>query len=619
MIRSHALSACLAATLLAGCVTPSRAQSVADADLAITRVAVIDVERGRVVPDQSVLIKGNRIVAVGPSARTRLAAGVRTIDGNGKYLIPGLWDMHVHIGPDPARVEMPLFIAHGVTGVRVMGADRPSAVPEKTPGLDQHRQLQAAVSSGTVVGPRLMALGSWLVNGPAGISDAMPAFYKARTREEGQQLARYFKERGFDFVKVYNNLPRDGFFGLAEEANRLGLRFAGHEPGTLSALELSNAGQASIEHSRVFLFNCFAGADSLQKGLLQAASQTIRMRRMVDEYDAARCAEVFRTFAKNRTYITPTHVTRRMDAFADDSAYRRDARMRYIPLRQRVAWLEDADGMVASDSSAAGRKAFMDFYRKGLTLTNDAYRAGVPVMLGTDAGDSFVFPGASVHDELGELVKAGLSPAEALKAATMSGAEFLGNSTEFGSVAAGKYADLVLLDANPLTDIANARRIHGVVMNGRAFDRVQLDSMLAGVEVAIRPTPQVQLWAAASLGDTAGITQALAAGARIDSLDTQQTSSGRRALNYAALRNRAAAVQLLITRGATLDLANNTGFTPVHHAVEGGSREALSVLIAAGADVTKTTTGGARAVDMAKARGNQAMVSMLEAAAARRR
>lgn len=152
-----------------------------------------------------------------------------------------------------------------------------------------------------------------------------------------------------------------------------------------------------------------------------------------------------------------------------------------LRLAQQKAWATDADGMVASDSSAAGRKSYMDFYRKGLTLTNDAYRAGVPVMLGTDANDSFVYPGASVHDELGELVKAGLSPAEALRAATLSGATYLGRTSEFGTVQAGRFADLLLLDANPLSDIANSQSIHAVVMNGRVFDRSALDSMLATV------------------------------------------------------------------------------------------------------------------------------------------
>ena len=175
-----------------------------------------------------------------------------------------------------------------------------------------------------------------------------------------------------------------------------------------------------------------------------------------------------------------------MDAFADDSAYRNDPRLRFIPTAQRFRWNADASGMVRSDSSPAGRKSFMDVYRKGLELTAAAHRAGVPIMLGTDAGDSFVFPGSSVHDELEELVAAGLSPADALKAATWSGAEFLGRTADLGSVRAGAFADLVLLDANPLDDIRAVRRIHAVIMNGRYLDRSTLDTLLAAVETAAK-------------------------------------------------------------------------------------------------------------------------------------
>jgi hypothetical protein len=315
----------------------------------------------------------------------------------------------------------------------------------------------------------------------------MPKFFKAVTAEDGRELARYFKQRGVDFIKVYNGISREAFFALAEEARTLNLPFAGHEPNGISAIDISNAGQRSIEHSRIFLLNCFSGADSMRQRLLQIPATALR-RRMVDGYDPAICAEVFRTFARNRTYITPTHGTRKMDAFADDSAYRHDPRLKYVPMIQQAGWNLDAFRMIASDSSRAGRKAFMDFYTKGLELTAAAYRAGVPVMVGTDANDSFVYPGFSVLDELDELVKAGLTPAQALDAATRTGAEFLGRTSEFGSVQAGHAADLILLDANPLADIRNTRRINAVVLNGRYLDRAALDSLLTSAEAkAKRP------------------------------------------------------------------------------------------------------------------------------------
>ena len=599
--------------LLAGCAAATQGTPPVDADLAISGVAVVDVERGAIVPEQTVLVRGNRIVDVGPSSRIRAGAGVRTIDGQGRYVMPGLWDMHAHIHftGRSTEIEFPLFIAHGVTGVRVMGSDRPNVNPTLTPLLGMHRSWQSRIDAGTLVGPRIMALAGWAVNGNSGITDSMPAFYRARNAEEGQQLARYFKERGFDFIKIYNNVSREGYFGIAEESRKIGIPIAGHEPGRVSAIEISNAGQRSLEHSRIFLFNCWPGADSMVKGLLRA-SQAITRQRMVDEYDPGTCAEVFRTFVRNGTWITPTHLTRKLDAFADNAAFRNDPRRKYVLLPQQVGWLQDADGMVAGDSSSAGRKSFMDFYTKGLELTGAAHRAGVRVMLGTDSGDSFVFYGDGVHDELGELVKAGLTPAEALRAGTVAGAEYLGRAAEFGTVKTGRYADLVLLDANPLEDIANSRKIRAVLFNGRLFERAALDSMLAAVERTVKPTAQQELWAGATLGDTAMIARALAGGAKVDSLDTMMGPAGRRALNYAAAANRAAAIRLLLARGAGINLTNNTGFTPVHHAAESGSLDALRALVAAGADLTIKNRAGVLPIDTARRRNHQAAIAILE-------
>ena len=463
---------------------PAAAQTARDT-LAITNVNVIDVRSGQVSRGQTILIAGDRIARVDAAARVRTNA--TTLDGTGKYVIPGLWDMHAHLtlSGKPIDIEMPLFVANGVTGVRVMGADCRIRTTVTMNCLESHREWQTRINAGELLGPRLVLLGSWPVNGPEGVPDTLPAFFRSTTAEHGRDLARYFKERGVDFIKVYNGVSREAYFALAAEARAIGLPFAGHEPAGVSAIEISDAGQRSLEHSRIFLFNCYAGADSVRRNLLRL-SGTARARKMIDEFDAGICANVFRTFARNRTWISPTHVTRRMDAFAHDSTYRADPRMKYIPQFQRFRWNLDARRMFMSDSSAAGRKAFMDFYLKGLELTGAAFRAGVPVMLGTDAGDSFVFPGFSVHDELVELTKAGLTPAQALRAATLSSAEYANRATDFGTVEPGRFADLVLLDANPLEEIVNTQRIHVVIRAGRVFDRAALDRLLAGVEAAAK-------------------------------------------------------------------------------------------------------------------------------------
>ena len=445
----------------------------------IKNVTVVDVIRGELVGRRDITISNGRIYGVDRSVSVSHA---QVIDGTGKYVIPGLFDMHAHmtLSGRPTRIEMPLFIANGVTAVRVMNADCRVPRPGVMGCLEQYREWQKQIEEGALLGPRLLALASWTVNGPRGITDSMPPYFKAITRDDGQQLARYFKQRGVDLVKIYQDIPREGFLGFAEEARKLNLPFGGHDPTALSLIEISNAGMTSVEHARLFLNECFPGSAAWRKGQPVWPTQLRRMQ--VDQHDTQKCNEVFQVMAGNKTWYVPTHLTRKMDAFADDSVYRHDERMKYIPSLQRLRWNADATSMVRSDSSRAGRQSFMDYYRKGLQLTGAAFRAGVPIMLGTDAGDSFVFPGFAVHDELEQLVMAGLTPAEALKTATYNPAVYLGHTNDFGSIEKGRRADLILLDANPLENVAHTRRIHAVIFGGKYLDRAALDTLLAEVE-----------------------------------------------------------------------------------------------------------------------------------------
>jgi hypothetical protein len=440
--------------------------------------------------DQTVLLRGDRIAHIGPATEVPVPSGAQVLDARGKFLIPGLWDMHVHLRgrTAPTDIDMPLYVANGVTGVRDMSSDCYGKVDAEAGCIADLRRWQRQLEAGELLGPRLLALGSWGVNGPS-LPDGLPPFFAARTREEGQELARYFAVRGVDFIKVLSRIPPEGYRGLAEEARRHGLHLAGHEPLAMSAVEVSQAGQRSIEHARVFLTNCFPGAEEFRKSGQGPTPSTRWSRRMVDEHEPARCTEVFRHLARNGTRYVPTHVTRRFDAYTHDAAFRSDARSRYVPRPSWEEWNRDADRTDASDPSPEGRQARMDFYRKGLELTGAAHRAGVAVLAGTDAGDSYVFPGFSLHDELEELVKAGLTPAEALEAATWRGAVFLGRESDAGSVEPGKLADLVLLDADPLEDIRHTRRIHAVVLGGRLLDREALDRLLHRAAEAARPRP----------------------------------------------------------------------------------------------------------------------------------
>ncbi len=474
---------------LAAC-TLAHALSAQPAPLAITHVNVVRLDGAAVLPDQTVLVQGGRITRMGPAGRLKVPRGARLLDSRGKYLIPGLWDMHVHIRGriSPTRIDLPLFVANGVTGVREMASDCFGRMDESAGCIADLRAWQRQIERGELLGPRLLLLGSWGVNGP-GVPDSLPAFFSARTAEEGHLLARYFHRRGADFIKVLSRVPREGYLGLAEEAARLGIPLAGHDPGALSASEVVAAGQRTVEHARVFLTNCFAGADEYRRSAPGATPSADWSRRMVDGYDPSLCAPLFRAFTTNRTAYVPTHLTRRVDAHASDPALRNDARLKFVPRAWRDEWSRDADRTVMAGPLAADARARFDFSRKGLEITGAAYAAGVQVLVGTDSGDSYVFPGFSVHDEMAELVKAGLTPAQALRAATSDPARFLGRTNDFGSVEPGKVADLVLLDADPLRDIANTRRIAAVVFGGKVLDRAALDAMLLRAEQAAREEP----------------------------------------------------------------------------------------------------------------------------------
>lgn len=451
-------------------------------ELAIANVNVVDVRAGVILPNRTVLIAGDRISAVTAGDQI-LSPGMTVVDAGGGFMIPGLWDMHAHLrgnGTPPWLTTdwlMPLVLAHGVTGVRDMTSDCDG--PGQGPVcLSQMLEWQESIESGALLGPRLMALSSFQIN---------PPWSYEVSEEEARRVVQALAGMGVSNLKIYDRLAPEALAWISDEAFRLGLSVWGHVPLRMGAREASRAGLRSIEHARDFLFDCFPGAVEFRANAASSTAPVEMMRRMVDEHDIDACAAVFAELVDNGTWYVPTHVTRRRDAFAGDTAFRDDPRARFILPDIQVDFVRHLDRIVAADSSAGGA-TFMDFYLKGLAITGAAHRAGVPIMVGSDAPDPFVFPGSAVHDEMGELVAAGLSPAEALRAATWNGAVFLDVTDSHGTVEPGKLADLVLLDANPLEYIGNTRRIRALLFGGRYFDRTALDQLLDQVlEATTRP------------------------------------------------------------------------------------------------------------------------------------
>ena len=461
---------------------PAATPVVTGHPVAFVGATLVDVERGVSVPGRTVVVDRGRIAAVGAEGTVALPARAARIDARGMYLMPALWDMHTHVFAVSPLLDLPLYVAYGVTNVRDMQGCPRAGDPFIACAADKRRWTREA-REGRLVGPRILASTSFMANGP-GMRERLsgvPHFFGTETPEDGRAFVRHHAAQGVQAIKVYDRLPRAAYLAIVDEAGRLGLDVVGHRPLGVSALEAAAAGQKSVEHARVFLHESFPGSAAL-RAAAEAGGWREDRRRMVDEHDPAMAAAIFAAFAKHGTWYVPTHLTRWRDAYADQPAVREDTLLRYLHPLLRWQLVEDLDATLTSDTSEAARQGFRDFYRKGLALTGTAHRAGVPILAGTD----YAVAGADLHRELEQLVAAGLSPGDALRTATVNPARYVGLESEYGSIAPGKVADLILVAADPLADIRNTQRIQAVVFNGNLYDRRALDGLHARVRERAR-------------------------------------------------------------------------------------------------------------------------------------
>jgi imidazolonepropionase-like amidohydrolase len=450
--------------------------------LVLTHVTVIDATGALARPDMTVVIAGDRITELDSAKQMPVPNDAHVVDGTGKFLIPGLWDMHVHwYGYDKAYLR--LFIANGVTGVRVMW------------GAPIHFQWRKEIQERALPAPR-MVIASTIVDGPKPI---WPASIGVSNESEARQVVRKVKQAGADFVKVYSALPREAYFAIADEAKKQGLPFAGHVPDSVSAKEASDAGQKSIEHLTGILAACSTQEQEWRKGMLEAfsnlpegerrvprpASTRPLTRLVLENFSPEKAATLFSRFRQNHTWQCPTFTVLRAFANLDNKEFTHDPRLKYMPATMRTQW-DPARDFRFKERGAEDFDLARLVYKKHLEIVGMMHKAGVPFLSGTDVGNPYCFPGFSLHDELALLVRAGLTPMEALQAATLNPARFLGREKDLGTVEKGKMADLVLLEASPLEDISNTQKINAVVLNGHLLDRPTLDKMLTDVEAAAK-------------------------------------------------------------------------------------------------------------------------------------
>lgn len=446
---------------------------IASDQLVITNVNVVDVRAGQIGHNLTVILKNGHISSVAKVALIGSGRDIRVVNASGKFMIPGLWDMHVHTagGSAPAwdeKIVYPLEIVNGVTGVRDMGGD----VALLTRRRDR-------IAKGELFGPHLMLAGPFLSTGK---SDEQTI--AVNNPVEGRQAVEAVKKQKLDFVKILS-LSHDSYVAVAQESQKEHISFVGHVPDSVSVAEASASGQRSIEHLSGFFLSCSGKEGELRQRRLEALAKrdwaTYHATEMqaMSSYDSDKAYGLFLQLVDNSTWQVPTLIWDQADAHIDDPALTTDVRLKYVPASVRAQW----DPAILLKRTTPERLADLkQEAARYIELARAMRRAGVPFMAGSDGPDPYVYPGFSLHDELELLVKAGFSNLQALQAATFNPALFMGKLDEYGSVDRGRVADLVLLDADPLDDIRNIRKIDSVIVGGRLFTREDLDKMLADVE-----------------------------------------------------------------------------------------------------------------------------------------
>ncbi len=398
---------------------------LAAAGIAVQDVTVIDVALGTARPHMTVVIDEGKIARVGAAASIQIPANTRIVAGRDKFLIPGLWDMHVHLF---YKQYLPLFIAFGVTGVQDMGSD-----------FSKVKVWRDEIEQGSAIGPRILTSGPPVDGGPS--EDPKLPVLVARNAAQGRQAFDQLYKMDVDFIKVLSLLPRDAYFALAEQARHWDLRMVGHIPSNVTAQEAVEARQKSLEH----MFGISKSVSTEEQAV-----------------------KFFERCTLTGTRVSPTLVLWLRMSHMDDTKLMSNPLLAVVPASIRNTWPD------VSDDPDSLRTQVWRIYR----LVALAKQAKTEILAGTDTGDPYVVPGAALQDELEQLVEAGLTPRDALEAATLAPARFFETENEMGSIEKGKLADLVLLDANPLDDIRNTRKIRGVFSHGRYYARKDLDSIL---------------------------------------------------------------------------------------------------------------------------------------------
>jgi hypothetical protein len=455
-------------------VTPT---AVSRPPLIFTHVNIVDVVTGKTRRDMTLVVSGNRIVSIHPTRAARVPSGAEIVASSRKYLIPGLWDMHVHafaspestiaLGRRATDVYFPQFLGAGVTGIRDMGG-----------WVDTVMAVRRRVQTHEVLGPRIVAAGR-LFGGKNPWAPSSPHAWVITNPDSARIVVDSMRRAGANFIKVHDLLKRDVYFAIAAAAREVNLPLVGHMRPEVSVAEAIDAGQVGMEHVPIeFVVACAGGGtreannfyDQWIKGGWSAFIRGTAS--LWGAKDSAKCDAILKRMKDAGVHVTPTLVLR-----MQDSAFLARVNVSYLTPASRSTC-----ATTVKDWGSVADSLRSLYYRTTFDILRVLHRAGVGILAGTDGPGSCLLPGSSLHEELENLVRAGLSPLDALRTATLEPARFMGLADSLGTIERGKVADLVLLDANPLRDIRNTRLVAGVVADGqwissKDFQRMEREAL----------------------------------------------------------------------------------------------------------------------------------------------
>jgi hypothetical protein len=445
--------------LCIACFTACAGQSPvsnAEREVVFINVNVVPMDHERILSNQTVVTKSGRVTAMGDPKKIKYSKQAIVIDGKGKYLMPGLAEMHAHVPPvddlEPMKDVLMLFALNGVTTIRGML------------GHPKHLELRAKVKSGEIFGPHFYTTGPSI----NGMSVTSP--------EAGAEMVRKQKQAGYDFLKLHPGLSRVKFDSIAATAHRVSIPFAGHVSFGVGVWRAIDAGYSSIDHLDGFIEGLVPGIETMVE------QQTGPFGLFVaNKADTTRIPQLMEALKKNKIWVVPTQSLAERwfspDYTSDD--FKRSNDVKYMNPKVVEQWINSKNGLMTDPMfNVTDAKYFVGLRRK---LIRECQRNGVGLLLGCDAPQIFNVPGFSTHNELAYLVGSGLTPFEALQAGTSNVAMYL-NVADSGIIKQGAFSDLILIEANPLTDITNTKKISGVMLGTQWMDRTYIDGALKKLE-----------------------------------------------------------------------------------------------------------------------------------------